>query len=213
MTVVPPAPTAAREVFGDRFDTISRYVDILASRGLEWGLIGPRELDRLWERHILNSAALADLLPDGASVADVGSGAGLPGIPLTILRPDLRVDLLEPLLRRSTFLSQAVDELEIDDRVSVVRTRAEDHRQRYDVVVCRALAPLPRLIEWCDPLRAQDGMILALKGRSAEDEVAAAARSLARHHLLASVLSVRSHPTSESTTVVKLVSDRIPAAY
>src|SRR5919202_3232006 len=133
---------AAAEVFGDRLDQASRYVDILLNRGIEWGLVGPREGPRLWERHILNSAALSDLVPQGSSVADVGSGAGLPGIPLAILRPDLRVDLVEPLLRRVTFLTQAVDELGITDRVTVVRARAEDHRGAYDVVVARALAPL-----------------------------------------------------------------------
>ncbi|MET1006609.1 MAG: 16S rRNA (guanine(527)-N(7))-methyltransferase RsmG [Propionibacteriaceae bacterium] len=209
MSAAPEAPPAAREVFGGSFETISRYVELLASAGLEWGLIGPKEVDRLWERHILNSVALADLIPHGASVADVGSGAGLPGIPLAVLRPDLRMDLLEPLLRRSNFLNQALASLGIADRVTVTRVRAEDQRARYDVVVSRALAPLPRLVEWCDPLRARGGTILALKGRSAADEVDGAFRLLAARHLRASVLTVRSHPSSEPTTVVRLVSDRV----
>ena len=199
---------AATEVFGDRLDQASRYVDILLNRGIEWGLVGPREGPRLWERHILNSAALSDLVPQGSSVADVGSGAGLPGIPLAILRPDLQVDLVEPLLRRVTFLTQAVDELGITDRVTVVRARAEDHRGAYDVVVARALAPLERLIGWCDPLRSPAGVILALKGRSAEEELAGARKAMAARGLTAELLSVRAHPAVEPTTVVRLTSSR-----
>ena len=196
--------TVQEEVFGPTYESASSYVDILAGRGMEWGLIGPREGDRLWDRHVLNSVALADLIPEGSSVADVGSGAGLPGIPLAILRPDLEVALVEPLLRRSTFLNQAVDELGMTDRVTVVRARAEDHRQRYDVVVARALAPLERLVSWCDPLRRPRGVILALKGRSAQDELTASAKVLAGRGLLGEVLSVRAHPTVEPTTVVRL---------
>ncbi len=135
------------------------------------GVIGPREADRIWDRHILNSLALADLIPVGATVVDVGSGAGLPGIPLAIARPDLSVTLLEPLLRRTTFLEPVVRELGLGDRVRVVRARAEDHHEQYDVVTARALAPLDRLIRWCRPLLKDGGTLLALKGRSAEDEI------------------------------------------
>jgi 16S rRNA (guanine527-N7)-methyltransferase len=200
--------SAAEEVFGLSYKSASRYVDILSTRGIEWGLIGPREGDRLWDRHVLNSAALADLLPEGSTVADVGSGAGLPGIPLAILRPDLQIALVEPLLRRSTFLAQAVDELGLADRVSVVRARAEEHRQRYDVVTARALAPLDRLVTWCDPLRSPGGTILALKGRSAVDELEAAQRTLAGRRLTGEVLSVRAHPSVDPTTVVRVVERR-----
>jgi 16S rRNA (guanine527-N7)-methyltransferase len=167
-------------------------------------LLGPREAERLWDRHILNSAALSGLIPADSAVADVGSGAGLPGIPLAILRPDLRVTLIEPLLRRSTFLTQAVEELQISDRVEVVRSRAEDHQQTYDVVVARALAPLDRLIGWCNPLRAPDGVILALKGASAADEIAAAGRQLQAAQLQAEMLKVRAYPDLEPATVVRL---------
>jgi len=200
--------SARAAVFGPQLESASRYVDILAGRGIEWGLIGPRERERLWDRHILNSAALADLVPHGSSVVDVGSGAGLPGIPLAIARPDLRIDLLEPLLRRTNFLTQAVDELGITNRVRVVRGRAEDHRERYDVVVSRALAPLERLVRWCDPLRAPGGSILALKGRTAGDELAAATRLLAARRLTGEVLSVRAHPSVEPTTVIRLTTTR-----
>ena len=114
--------TIAERLYGDSYKTIKRYVDILANRGVEWGLIGPREVDRLWERHILNSAALESLIPQGSRVADVGSGAGLPGTPLAVLRPDLEMTLVEPMLRRSNFLTEVVDELGLGDRVRLCET-------------------------------------------------------------------------------------------
>ena len=197
---------AAAEVFGAQHPLITRYVDILSTQGVEWGLIGPREADRLWERHILNSVAVHELVPVGAEVVDVGSGAGLPGIPLAILRPDLAVTLVEPLLRRSNFLTQAVDNLGISDRVRVVRSRAEDHHEAYDVVLSRALAPLDRLIRWCAPLRRQDGAVLALKGSSAADEVQNSRQALAAAGLRATVMLVRASAASEPTTVVRMVS-------
>jgi 16S rRNA (guanine527-N7)-methyltransferase len=194
----------ARQLYGVQFPLINRYVDILKSTALAWGLLGPREAARLWDRHILNSAALSGLIAADSAVADVGSGAGLPGIPLAILRPDLCMMLIEPLLRRFTFLTQTVAELEITDHVTVVRSRAEDHQQSYDVVVARALAPLDRLIGWCNPLRDPDGVILALKGASADDEIMAADRELAAARLDAEVLIVRAHPQAEPATVVRL---------
>jgi len=213
VTNADPGPTdadlrAAREVFGDQFESASRYVDILRGRGIDWGLIGPREGVRLWDRHVLNSVALSGLLPLGSAVADVGSGAGLPGVPLAILRPDLTVDLIEPLLRRFTFLTEAVDELELGGRVRVVRARAEDHRQSYDAVVARAVAPLDRLLGWCAPLRAAGGVILALKGQSADQELRSAAAVLRRQRLSGEVLSVRAHPSVEPTTVVRVAAAR-----
>ncbi len=197
-------PSQLREIFGAEFPLINRYVDILATTGVERGLIGPREAERLWDRHILNSAALSGLIAANSTVADVGSGAGLPGIPLALRRPDLRMTLIEPLLRRSTFLTETVTTLGIADRVQIVRSRAEDHQHSYDVVVARALAPLVRLIGWCNPLRAADGVILALKGSSAADEVAAAERQLRAARLKAEVLTVRPHPDVEPATVVRL---------
>ena len=158
----------------------------------------------MWDRHVLNSAALAQLIPTSADVVDVGSGAGLPGVPLAILRPDLAVTLLEPLLRRATFLDETVGELGLGERVRVIRGRAEDHRDRYRVVTARALAPLPRLVQWCDPLRDSDGQILALKGASAAEEVTAAASALRSAGLRAEVLQLRAHPMTEPTTVVRL---------
>ena len=194
----------ARDIYGDRFPLINRYVDFLKGTGVAWGLLGPREADRVWERHILNSAALSQLIGPDLAVVDVGSGAGLPGIPLAVLRPDLSMTLLEPLLRRSTFLKRTVTELGMVDRVEVIRERAEEHRWTYDVVVARALAPLDRLVAWCNPLRAAGGAILALKGSSAGEEVAAAKRQLEMVRLDAEVLRVQAHPEAEAATVVRL---------
>jgi 16S rRNA (guanine527-N7)-methyltransferase len=194
------------EIYGVEFPLINRYVDILASTGVEWGLIGPREAGRLWDRHILNSTALSELIATNSTVADVGSGAGLPGIPLALVRPDVRMTLIEPLLRRSIFLIDTIEALGVGDRVKVVRSRAEDHHQFYDAVVARALAPLERLIGWCSPLLADGGVILALKGKSAGAEVEAARRQLEAAGLHAEVLSVQAHPAAESATVVRISS-------
>ena len=171
---VPAAPDAAAEVFGERLETAERYAAILAGAGVEWGLIGPRDVDRLWDRHILNSSALGELLDPGERIADIGSGAGLPGIPLALARPDVHVTLIEPLLRRSEFLREAVDELGLD--VSVVRGRAEDAEVRestgeFDVVTSRAVASLDKLTRWSMPLLRVDGRMLALKGERAEAEI------------------------------------------
>jgi 16S rRNA (guanine527-N7)-methyltransferase len=201
--VTQPADVA-RELYGAQFPLLNRYVDIVGSTGVAWGLLGPREADRMWDRHILNSAALSGLIAAESAVADVGSGAGLPGIPLAVLRPDLRITLIEPLLRRSIFLTQTVESLQLAARVEVVRSRAEDHHQTYDVVVARALAPLARLIGWCNPLRAPAGVILALKGSSAADEVTSAGHELQAAQLEAEVLRARAHPDVEPATVVRL---------
>jgi 16S rRNA (guanine527-N7)-methyltransferase len=178
----------------------------LRSTGVEWGLLGPREADRLWDRHILNCAALNELIAADRTVADVGSGAGLPGIPLALLRPDLQLTLIEPLLRRSTFLTQTVEELGLGARAQVIRSRAEDHHQTYDVVVARALAPLDRLTGWCNPLRSPNGIILALKGSSAANEVMAAETELSAAHLNAEIVKARAHPDAVPATVVRLSS-------
>ncbi|MBS9533767.1 16S rRNA (guanine(527)-N(7))-methyltransferase RsmG [Mycobacterium sp. M1] len=163
-----------------------RYAEILATDGVERGLLGPREVDRLWDRHLLNCAAVSELVPDGARVADVGSGAGLPGIPLAIARPDLKIVLVEPLLRRSTFLSEVIAELglDVDGRVAVVRGRAEDRPVRdaaadQDAVVSRAVASLDKIARWSLPLLRTDGLMLAMKGERAGAEVEEYRRALA----------------------------------
>lgn len=190
---------------GDTREAIERYVDILRTRGIEWGLLGPREGDRIFSRHVLNSVAVESLIPQGVDVVDVGSGAGLPGIPLAIVRPDLHVTLLEPLLRRVTFLEQSLHELGLADRIEVVRGRAEELRKRhFDVVTCRAVAPLERLLGWTAPLFLPDGELLALKGSSAADEIDDAARALDRRRLTAEVLQVRASAAAEPTSVVRV---------
>nr|WP_090277101.1 16S rRNA (guanine(527)-N(7))-methyltransferase RsmG [Mycolicibacterium komanii]CRL71017.1 16S rRNA (guanine(527)-N(7))-methyltransferase GidB [Mycolicibacterium komanii] len=167
-------PEVAASLFGGRFALTERYAAVLAGAGVERGLIGPREVDRLWDRHILNSVALAELIEPQHRVADIGSGAGLPGIPLALARPDVHVTLIEPLLRRSEFLREVVEELGID--VTVVRGRAEEPGVRkqvgeIDAVVSRAVASLDKLTRWSMPLLRVDGHMLALKGERAEEEI------------------------------------------
>lgn len=171
---VSAAPRAADILFGPSLERARRYAAILAGAGVERGLIGPREVDRLWDRHLLNSVAIAELLEPNARVADIGSGAGLPGIPLALARPDLRVTLIEPLLRRSEFLREVVEELEVD--ATIVRGRAEEPAVRkrageMDAVVSRAVASLDKLTKWSMPLLRSDGRMLAIKGERAEDEI------------------------------------------
>lgn len=167
-------PTAAGDLFGDRVELATQYVAMLRVHGSQRGLIGPREVDRLWDRHILNSAAIAELIPVGSSVVDVGSGAGLPGVPLAIARPDLDIVLLEPMARRVAWLEEVTTRLGL--QVAVVRGRAEERSVReqcgrFDVVTGRALAPLGKLSGWCLPLARAGGVVLAMKGASAADEV------------------------------------------
>lgn len=178
MDVESAAPPAVRAAFGDATERAEQYVRLLATEGTVRGLIGPREVPRLWDRHLLNSVALAPLVPAGARVVDVGSGAGLPGIPLALARPDLTVTLLEPLARRVTFLEECVDVLGLAN-ITVVRGRAEEgpvvrSLGGADVVTARAVAPLEKLAGWCVPLLRPGGQLLALKGSAAAEELAAA---------------------------------------
>ncbi len=166
--------------------------------------MGPKEAPRIWGRHIFNSAALSTLVPDGCQVADVGSGAGLPGIPLAIARPDIRITLIEPLLRRSNFLTGVVEELGLGDRVDVLRGRAEDVGQHFDIVTARAVAKLPTLIGWTRGLIGKGGELLALKGASAQEELDNAQKVLKKYHLAGEVLVVRAHPDTEVTHVVRI---------
>jgi len=161
----------AVEYFGSDLVPINRYIDLLGTWGIERGLMGPREAPRLWDRHILNCAVVTPRIPLGATVADVGSGAGLPGLVWAIARPDLKVTLIEPLLRRTTFLTEAIDELGLAN-VSVVRARADEISDAFDVVTARAVADLGRLVSWCLPLVRPGGVLLALKGESVSAEVA-----------------------------------------
>ena len=172
----------AEQLFGDRLALAKRYAELLVTDGVPRGLLGPREVDRLWDRHLANCAALALAVPPGSTVTDVGSGAGLPGVVLAIARPDLTVRLVEPLLRRVTFLTEVRDLLGLGSQLEVVRSRAEDlpPQWRTDVVTARAVAPLGRLVAWCLPLVGPHGHLLAMKGERADAELAEVAAGLPR---------------------------------
>jgi 16S rRNA (guanine527-N7)-methyltransferase len=209
----PPVPEAARGVFASaRLPLVERYATLLATDGVVRGLIGPREAPRLWDRHLLNCGVLAELVPEGASVCDIGSGAGLPGLVLAIARPDLRVTLVEPLLRRTTFLEEVAEGLGLAN-VEVVRARADAlHGQRsFDVVTSRAVAPLDRLLEWSMPLVSPTGALLAMKGSSVGDEVAQAAPVLRRMGCAAPEVSVLGADRLETPTCALRVAWADPA--
>jgi 16S rRNA (guanine527-N7)-methyltransferase len=179
----PAVPAVAVDIFGERLHLAERYVALLASDGVVRGLIGPREAPRLWERHLVNCAVVSDGIPPEADVCDIGTGAGLPGLVLALRRPDLRVTLVEPLLRRTTFLTDVVQALGLAGQVTVVRGRADDlhGRAEFAVVTSRAVAPMPRLLDWCWPLVRPGGAMLAMKGARAEEELREAAGALRRH--------------------------------
>ena len=173
-TPVPPAPDAAKTVFGPRLDLAQRYAELLADTGVEWGLLGPHEIERIWERHLLNCGVVAELLEPGERVADIGSGAGLPGVALAIAEPRLDVVLIESLLRRSEFLRMVVTELGLG--VEVLRGRAEDRAVREsaggcDAVVSRAVASLDKVARWSMALLRPGGRMLAIKGERAPAEL------------------------------------------
>ncbi|MET8111513.1 16S rRNA (guanine(527)-N(7))-methyltransferase RsmG [Streptomyces prasinus] len=204
---LPPAPEQAREVFGDRFADAVRYAELLAEAGVQRGLIGPREVPRLWQRHLLNCAVLSEVVPEGVTVCDVGSGAGLPGIPLALVREDLKITLLEPLLRRTTFLTEVVELLGLD-HVTVVRGRAEEVMGTLPpvhVVTARAVAPLDRLATWGIPLLRPYGEMLALKGDAAEEELKSATTALSKLGAVAtSVVHVGEGVVDPMSTVVRV---------
>ena len=160
-------------------DKLTKYATWLETEGLTRGLIGPREVDRIWDRHISNCAVVSEVIADGASIIDIGSGAGLPGIVLAIVMPNSPVTLIEPLLRRSEFLSEIVADLGLSN-VTVVRARAEQvGNLKAEVVTARAVAPLFKLIGWAMPLVAKTGELLAMKGSNAPAEIAQAKAQLA----------------------------------
>ncbi|MGB7449759.1 MAG: 16S rRNA (guanine(527)-N(7))-methyltransferase RsmG [Ornithinimicrobium sp.] len=177
----PRPPRAAAEIFGEQLALAVRYADLLVSTGIEHGLLGPREAPKVWERHIVNCAAVESLLPHRTRLIDIGSGAGLPGLALAIARPDLKVTLIEPLARRTRWLDDAVAQLGLT-QVSVQRARAEDMGSliQAPVVTARAVARLDKLATWAWPLLPEGGRLLALKGQSADDELMEAGPTLDR---------------------------------
>lgn len=209
---LPSAPPSAHELFGAALDTAHAYAEFLAGPGVERGLIGPREVERLWDRHILNCAVLEEVIAPDAQVIDVGSGAGLPGVVLAIVRPDVSVTLLEPLLRRTNFLDECVGLLGLSN-VQVRRARAEDVVGEYaaDVVTARAVAPLERLAGWALPLLRPGGELLALKGERAASELEEAAPVLKGFGVrTAEVVHAGRGKVDPPTTIVRVVADNTP---
>ena len=200
-------PPAAAAVFGPALPLAERYAALLAGPGIVRGLIGPREAGRLWERHLLNCAVVAELVPRPSSLVDIGSGAGLPGVVLAMLLPDVRVTLLEPMARRVTFLGECVADLDLGN-VSIRRARAEEVAGEFaaDVVTARAVAPLGRLAGLAVPLLRPGGTVLAMKGEQAAAEAAAAGPELRRLGVRdVTVLQAGAGRISPATTVVKLI--------
>ncbi|TKV56982.1 16S rRNA (guanine(527)-N(7))-methyltransferase RsmG [Nakamurella flava] len=206
-TGVEPEPAVAGDLFGTGLAGARQYVELLATAGVERGLIGPRETDRLWSRHVVNSAAVTEVFPADVRVVDIGTGAGLPGIPLALARPDLRVDLVETLERRVVFLREAVEALGLTGRCRVVHGRAEsviDECGEADVVTSRAVAPLHRLAGWSAPLLRAGGLLLAMKGQSAADEIVRDAAALDRAGLVgAEVVTTGGRWTDPAVTIVR----------
>jgi 16S rRNA (guanine527-N7)-methyltransferase len=194
-------------MFGATLDKAYRFAEVLATNGVTRGLIGPRETMRLWDRHLLNCAGIAELIPEQGDLVDIGSGAGLPGVVLAMLRPRLHVVLLEPLLRRSVFLEETVARLDLPN-VTVVRGRAEEKPPgvQADVATARAVAPLDRLAGWAAGLLRPGGVLLAIKGQAAEEELTRARPVLARLGARrAEVLRVGHGRVVTTTTVVRVV--------
>ncbi|MGO4585040.1 16S rRNA (guanine(527)-N(7))-methyltransferase RsmG [Arthrobacter sp. 2RAF6] len=198
---------AAEKIFGDRLGLAQRYVEHLATSGTERGLIGPREVPRLWTRHVLNCAVIESAIAHGSHVADVGSGAGLPGLCLAIARPDLELTLIEPLERRVIWLQEVVDDLELGN-VTVMRTRAElaVGMVDADVVTARAVSALSKLAGLTIPLLNGKGEVVAIKGRSAAEEIEQAAKVIRRlGGVETSVVVCGQELLEEPTTVVRIV--------
>jgi 16S rRNA (guanine527-N7)-methyltransferase len=207
MSDVEPVPAEAAGTFGPRLDLAERYAGLLADEAVTRGLVGPGELPRLWSRHLLNSAVVAELIPNDVDLIDVGSGAGLPGLPLAIARPDLSVVLVEPLLRRSTWLADVIERLGLAGQVQVRRARAEQLAGALQgtFVTARAVAPMDRLAGWCLPLVRPGGQLLAIKGRTARSELDDARAVIERlGGEQVEVLQVRASPLADPVTVVQV---------
>lgn len=204
VSTVEAVPASAADVFGDAWPRLESFASMLVAEGELRGLIGPRELPRLWSRHLLNSSAVARFVPDGVRFADVGSGAGFPGVVVAIMRPDLDVYLVEPMERRTDWLEHVARSLSLGN-VTVVRARAEELHgaQEFDAVSARAVAALKKLVPWVAPLIGPGGRLVALKGERATAEVADAAKVLRKHKLVATeVHEVLVEGTDEPTRVV-----------
>ncbi len=206
MDIAPDPPATAASLFRERLGLVVQYAELLATSGVERGLIGPREVPRLWERHIVNCAVIQEQVPQHARLADVGSGAGLPGLVLAIARPDLTVTLIEPLLRRTTWLLEVVHGLGLVN-AEVLRGRAEQvaaSTTPFDVVTARAVAPFPALLDVCLPLLAPRGVLLAMKGTGAAEELTRSAGRLEQAHATGHIEKCGVGVVDPPTTVVRI---------
>jgi 16S rRNA (guanine527-N7)-methyltransferase len=210
---LPPPPDVARDVFtGDAWDRAQAFAELLAGPGVVRGLLGPREVSRIWDRHLLNCAVVAEAVPQDVRLVDIGSGAGLPGLVLAIVREDITVTLLEPLLRRTVFLEECVEALKLDN-VEVLRGRAEElaGKREFDVASARAVAPLDRLLKWAMPLLREDGELIAMKGERAAEELAEAELQLrASGARTAELVTVGRGKVEPPATLVRVVAGRSP---
>lgn len=200
-------PPVVKERFPETWGQLALFTQFLADEGEKRGLIGPRELPRLWSRHILNCTAINEFIPEGATVADIGSGAGLPGVVLAITRPDVHVTLVEPMERRIEWLYDVTEAINLE-KAWIVRARAEElHDQdEFQVVTARAVAALDKLMRWTMPLVADGGKLLALKGERAKEEVDAALKVRRKFKVAStSVVEVPSLVPEESPTNVVIV--------
>lgn len=200
------ASSAVQAYLGDAYEGVARYAEMLREQGELRGLIGPREVPRIWERHILNSAAVVPYLPTSGSVADIGSGAGLPGVVVAVMRPELEVLLVEPMERRTTWLTEVVSELELSN-VQVRRGRAEEYHGAFEVdaVTARAVAALSKLVRMCMPLVRVGGEMVILKGRSVVEEVEPARKVLRTYGAGdPDILEGTTLESVEATTIVRV---------
>jgi len=197
---------ATEVIYGEHVEVAERFVEHLVTTGIEWGLLGPREVPRIWDRHVLNCAVIQELLPKGALVADVGSGAGLPGLAVAIVRSDVQFILIEPLERRVDWLNMVIEDLELEN-VDVIRARSEQvvDTVDVDVVTARAVSAMKSLVPITVPLLHGHGELLALKGRSAQTELDKAQKVLRKYKTnTAEVLTVGDDLLEVPTTVVRL---------
>ncbi|MEQ4716004.1 16S rRNA (guanine(527)-N(7))-methyltransferase RsmG [Nonomuraea sp. B19D2] len=210
---LPAPPDIARDVFaGEAWDRAKAFAELLAGPGVVRGLLGPREVPRIWDRHLLNCAVVAEVVPPEVRLVDIGSGAGLPGLVLAIVRQDITVTLLEPLLRRTVFLEECVQTLKLDN-VEVLRGRAEElaGKREFDVASARAVAPLDRLLKWAMPLLREGGELIAMKGERAAEELAEAEDQLRAIGVRsAELVTVGRGKVEPPATLVRVVAGRAP---
>ena len=188
------------------FSKLDQFAQILIEDGVKLGLIGPREVDRIWDRHILNCAAISELITDGQSIIDIGSGAGLPGLVLAILNPNSKVTLIEPMQRRCDFLTKTVEKLDLKN-VSILKDRAENVDTHAQVVTSRAVAPLVKLLNWSIPLVVKNGKVLAIKGEKAKEELIEAQNSIKDLKNMTATIKTCGRALDLNVTVVEVIKE------